>query len=112
MRKGALTHRQVNRQNVRNVQARVAGTVLSRDQLAFQAQRTDVTGLSPMQRLHCTPLVGFKNGDICSTHGPGVDDELAALGLGEYPLGSILVEPGRAREVGLAGMVDIKALAQ
>jgi len=43
-----------------------------------QAQRMAMTGLFPMQRLHCTSLVKFRDADICSTHGPGVDDELAA----------------------------------
>ena len=72
-----LASQSSERQDIRNVQARVAGTILSRDQLAFLGSTYGRDGAIPTQRLHCTPLVKFKDADICFTHGPGVD-ELAA----------------------------------
>ena len=81
MRKGALTHEQVNRQNVRTSGTfkRTLREPLYREiNWLSQVQRTGVMGLSPYNDYTARRLVKFKDVDICSTHGPSVDDELAA----------------------------------
>lgn len=81
MRKGALTHEQVNRQNVRTLGTfkRTLREPLYREiNWLSQVQRTGVMGLSPYNDYTARRLVKFKDVDICSTHGPSVDDELAA----------------------------------